>query len=45
MKRDQWQNRIGAAALAFSLLFGGEIVLSTTAQAYPNGYGDGINGY
>lgn len=37
MKRDQWQNRIGAATLTLSLLFGVGIVLSTTAQAqYPN---------
>jgi hypothetical protein len=42
MKRYQWQNRIGTATLAFSLLFGAAIILSTTAQAqypqtqYPN---------
>jgi hypothetical protein len=42
MKRYQWQNRIGTATLAFSLLFAAAIMLSTTAQAqypqtqYPN---------
>lgn len=37
MKGYQWQNRIGTATLAFSLLFGAAIILSSTAQAqYPN---------
>jgi hypothetical protein len=38
MKRFEWQNRIGTATLAFSLLFGAAIILSSTAaQAqYPN---------
>ena len=33
MKRDQWPSRIGAATLAFSLLFGSGIFLSTIARA------------
>jgi hypothetical protein len=42
MKREQWKNRIGTAALVFSTLFGAAVVLSTTARAqypqtqYPN---------
>lgn len=37
MKTNQWQSKIGGALLAFGLLFGTAIILSTTAQAqYPN---------
>ena len=42
MKRFEWQNRIGTATLAFSLLFGAAIMMGSTAQAqypqtqYPN---------
>ena len=37
MKTNQWQSKISSAALAFALLLGMAIILSTTAQAqYPN---------